>query len=368
MSPPSNASSHPPATPMRFSPGVETLEPDEAETNAAITQTLRSIQETTARDGYGGLRGVHAKSHGVLKGRFEVLEGLPPALAQGLFAKPARYDALVRFSTSPGDMLDDKVSTPRGVAVKVLGVEGARLPGSEGQTSQDFLCVDGPAFFAPSAKAFLKNLKLLAGTTDKAEGAKKAGSAVLRGVEAVIEAFGGKSGAIIALGGHPQTHVLGATFFTQAALRYGDHIAKFSIAPVSPELVALKDAPVDLSGKPEGLREAVREFFARQGGMWELRAQLCVDLKTMPIEDASKEWPEAESPYIPVARLTVAPQDSWSEAQVAEIDKGASFSPWHGLAAHQPLGSIMRCRKDAYRDSTAFRASRDGCPLHAMRM
>lgn len=36
----------------------------------------------------------------------------------------------MRFSTNPGDMLDDKVSTPRGLAIKLIGVEGARLPGS----------------------------------------------------------------------------------------------------------------------------------------------------------------------------------------------------------------------------------------------
>ena len=31
------------------------------------------------------MRGVHAKSHGVLIGEFRVLPNLPPVLAQGLF-------------------------------------------------------------------------------------------------------------------------------------------------------------------------------------------------------------------------------------------------------------------------------------------
>ena len=38
---------------------------------------------------------------------------------------------------------------------------------------------------------------------------------------------------------------------------------------------------------------------------WEIGVQLCVDLKTMPIEDASIVWPEDQSPYVPVARLRV---------------------------------------------------------------
>ncbi len=32
-----------------------------------------------------------------------------------------------------------------------------------------------------------------------------------------------------------------------------------------------------------------------------------------------------------------------------------AFSPWHGLAAHRPLGSIMRMRRMAYEMSAKFR-------------
>ena len=70
------------------------------------------------------------------------------------------------------------------------------------------------------------------------------------------------------------------------------------------------EAKLDLTGKPDGIRESVREFFATQGGEWEVRVQLCVDLDAMPIEDASAKWPEDKSPYITVARITVGPQDT----------------------------------------------------------
>jgi hypothetical protein len=45
---------------------------------------------------------------------------------------------------------------------------------------------------------------------------------------------------------------------------------------------------------------------------------------------------------------------------VAAIDEGLFFSPWHGLAAHQPLGVIMRLRRKAYEASAAFRAAHNG--------
>ena len=49
---------------------------------------------------------------------------------------------------------------------------------------------------------------------------------------------------------------------------------------------------------------------------------------------------------------------------VAAIDKGASFSPWHGLAAHQPLGAINRLRRAIYEASAGFRLDHNGCPFH----
>ena len=114
-------------------------------------------------------------------------------------------------------------------------------------------------------------------------------------------------------------------------------------------------------------REAVKTFFAARSGVWELRAQLCTDLEKMPVEDSSKPWPEEESPYVTVGTITAAPQDSWSVPNVKAIDDGMSFSPWHGIAAHQPLGSIMRVRRNAYQGSAGFRGTHNGCPMHEPR-
>jgi hypothetical protein len=350
--------------PIRFEPSMEVPEPDEEKTGAAIVAAMRSIVETTFKDYGRAVRAVHAKSHGLLQGTLTVLDGLAPELAQGLFAKPGSYDVVLRLSTNPGDILDDDVSTPRGLAVKVVGVDGERLPGSEGDRTQDFVLVNGPVFSAATAKTFLGNVQLLAKTTDTPQAWKKAFSALARGLEGVVETFGGESGTLKALGGHPLTNVLGETYYSQGALLYGPYMAKLSVAPVSPEIQALTGAAVDLAGKPNGLREAVLDHFRENGGEWEVRVQLRTDPDTMPIEDASVRWPENKSPYRPVARITVRPQTAWSEARARAVDDGLSFSPWHGLAAHRPLGVIMRVRKAAYEMSSGFRAEGNGCPIH----
>lgn len=349
--------------PLPYAAAYEVPEDEEAVTTFDLKDTMHGISVKTYQDSGHAIRSVHAKTHGLLVGELSVLGGLAPEYAQGLFAQPGSYPVVARLSTTPGDILDDDVSTPRGMSLKVIGVPGARVEGSEDAATQDFVLVNGPVFSAPNAKKFLGSAKLLASTTDKAPNLKRAFSAVLRGVEKTLEAVGGESVTLKSLGGHPETHPLGETYYSQVPILFGDYMAKVSVAPVTPSLQALKDAPVDLKDKPDGLRDAVVEYFASQGGEWELRVQLCTDIDKMPIEDASVEWPEDLSPYVPVARLKIAPQPAWSEDRAKKIDEGMQFNPWHALAAHRPLGSIMRVRKEVYAMSKRFRAERNGVEI-----
>ena len=349
--------------PVRFTPAIETIEPDERETITQLEEQFRIILDTTSKDYGHAVRSVHAKGHGIARGTLTVQAGLPPELAQGLFATPGTHEAILRLSTNAGDILDDSIDLPRGVALKILGVAGERLPGAEGDT-QDFIMVNGPAFAAPNPKAFLKNLKLLAKTTDKGEGAKKLLSTVFRAAESVIEAVGGQSSTLVSLGGAKPVHPLGATYYSQTPFRYGEHVAKFSLAPLSPALKALATETVNAHGRPDAIREVVRETLIEQGGTWELRVQLCTDLEKMPIEDATVVWDETTSPFVTVATLEVPAQVAWEHGISDRTEDALSFSPWHGIAAHQPLGGVNRARKNPYKMSADFRGRFNGCPMH----
>ena len=345
--------------PLRYSPAYEHPDAEEAKTLADINEQMHRIQERTYADGGKAIRSVHAKSHGLLTGELRIPEGLPPELAQGIFARPGMLPVVMRLSTTPGDILPDDISTPRAMAIKIIGVEGERLPGTEGDVTQDFVMVNGPAFNKPDAKSFAKNLKLLASTTDKAEGAKQVLSAALRGLEKAVEAVGGQSATLTALGGHPETNPLGETYYSQVPVLFGEYFGKICVRPASPSLKALFKEPVDLKNRPDGLRDAVAAYFEEQGGEWELCVQLCTDLGEMPIEDASVVWDEKLSPYVPVARIVMGAQASWSDARARSIDEGLAFSPWHGVAAHRPLGGVMRVRKGAYEAAQRFRAEKN---------
>lgn len=353
-----------PSAPIRFSPDVEHREPDEDKVIGQLEEQFHTIQATTAKDYGHAVRAVHAKAHGLARGTLTVKEGLAPELAQGLFAAPGAYEAILRISTQPGDILDDSVNSPRGLALKVLDVPGDRLPGSEGDTTQDFILVNGPIFGATNTAKFLANLTMLAKTTDRLEGVKKAMSAVLQPIEAGLEAIGLPSANLQQLGGAAPVHPLGETYFSQTAFRYGDHVAKFALFPVSTGLTTLTKTMVHTAGRPDALRTAVNEELIEHGGTWELRVQLCRDLDKQPVEDATVEWKTADSPFVTVATLVVEPQLAWEPIASTRTEDALAFNVWHGLAAHQPLGNINRARKDTYRRSAEFRRRTNGCPIH----
>ena len=341
--------------PVRYHSSMETIGANEAATVQGMIETMDKIQTIVATDIGQAKRGVHAKAHGLVVGEFEVLPGLPPVLAQGLFATPRTYPAVLRLSTIPGDVLDDAVSVPRGAALKIVGVTGPRVQGSEEDVTQDFLFVNGKAFSAPTPDVFLRTLRLLAGTTDKAPGLKKALSSVSRRVERVVEGLGGQSPTLLTLGGYPESNILGDEFYSQGPILYGNYIAKLALKPLSDNLRALTRQPLNLSGHPDGIRQAVVEFFRTNSAIWDIQVQLCTNIVTMPIEDAAAIWPETESPYLSVARLHMPAQNAWRADRVELVDERMSFSAWHALAAHRPLGGIMRVRQAVYAAAARFR-------------
>lgn len=349
--------------PILFAPDIEEVQPHEADTIAELNAAFDNILNTTARDYGRAVRAVHAKAHAVLEGVFIVDADLPPELAQGLFAQAGGHKAYIRLSTNAGDILPDDVVLPRGLALKVLDVDGDRLAGAEG-TAQDFIMVDSPVFQSKTTEEFAGSLKMLAKTTDRMEGAKEALSGVLGAVNKVLGAVGLESVTLASLGGAPNVDPLGEIYYSVTPFRYGDYIAKFSLAPISPHLTALTGKDVVVSGNPDAIRDQVRREMRGGEGSWEFRVQLCRDLEKQPIEDPTREWKEEDSPWLRVGRLTVGPQDSWDPARVTAVDEQMRFSVWTGLEAHRPLGNINRARRDTYDHSVDFRTAFNRCPIH----
>ncbi len=357
-----------PAAPyLPFTPTVEQPAPDEAVVFDELSRVMQHITRTMASRYRHAYRPVHAKSHGVLVGTLDIPADLPAHLAQGLFAQPGSYPVLMRFSTNPGDLLADTVSSPRGLAIKVLNVPGETVPNHTGNSTQDIVCVNADAFSAPDPAGFLKQLKLFDKNLETSESIKHAVSVTARAINATIGLVGLHSAALEGIGA-PAVHILGESFTTVTPIRFGSYVAKLGVAPASDNLRALTGQSIDLGEDYNALEELIKRFFRHETAVWEIKAQLALapdaDSKhdAFPIEDASRSWPADKSPWQTVARLTVSPQPTYSDDRQRFVDEQLSFTPWHALAAHRPLGGVMRSRLKAYEEAAKYRAARNGHP------
>ena len=341
---------------MTYVPYSQNVEVLDAEESALTAETLE-IMATTNRKAFErhrhAVRDAHAKSHGFLKGELVVPE-LPAQLRQGIFARPAAYPVVIRLSSAPGDIHSDTIPAPRGMAIKVIGVDGPRLLPDDGGGNQDFLLVNIPTLSFGTVSKYRELIGLIEKNADMPDFLQRALAGVASGVENLVEAVGAEPGATLRSLAGDNHNLLGETYHSMAAIRFGDYIAKISVAPLSDNVRALTGKDVVPVGD-SSMRDVVVAHFRTQGAEYELRAQLCTDLQRMPVEDAAVPWPEELSPHQPIATLRIARQDAYSPSRRVYGDDILSFNPWHGVRDHQPLGSIMRIRIAAYERSTHYR-------------
>ncbi len=352
---------------LLYSPELETIAPDEHITFDELSRTMQHITRHMATRYRHAYRPVHAKSHGVLVGTLEVPPNLPELLAQGLFAQAGPHPVIMRFSTNPGDMLADNVSSPRGLAIKVLKADGPKVLNHIDGSTQDFVCINANVFTAPDPKGFLEQIKTFDKNLDTSEGVKHTVSLGARAANAVLKAVHLPSATLEGIGASA-THILGESFSTVSPLRYGRYVAKVGFAPGSESLKKLTGELIDLGADYNALEELIKKFFRHETAVWDVKVQLALapdqsnleeKNKDFPVEAADKEWPEEKSPWQTVARITVTPQDSYSDARQLFVDERLSFSPWHALEEHRPLGGVMRSRLKAYEEAIKYRAQRN---------
>ncbi|MGW5651531.1 hypothetical protein [Streptomyces humi] len=111
---------------------------------------------------------------------------------------------------------------------------------------------------------------------------------------------------------------------------------------------------IDPTSAAEVFRPALQGELRERPYTFDIQVQLCTDLRRMPVEDTTVEWPEQLSPPVTVARLRLPQQDISDPENLEKMD-ALSFTPWRVTAEHAPLGNIMRARKEVYRQSSIAR-------------
>ena len=82
-----------------------------------------------------------------------MLDNIPTKYKVGLFAKPATYQAAIRFSSGP--QTNDTIPGAQGMAIKLIGVPGQKILKSESDaTTHDFILLDFPVFFVRETDSY----------------------------------------------------------------------------------------------------------------------------------------------------------------------------------------------------------------------
>ena len=312
----------------------ETVAPDEAAVTAEFIAFLKAVSEK--RYPAGVVRRFNqARAAGCVDAELTVLDALPGAHRVGLFAQPRTYRAWIRFANASS--ATDREKDVRGMSIKVMGVEGQNL--TAGATTHDFVMNSHPVMMVPGTREFLELLQ-----------ANEAG-----GFKRILYFLSHPRAAAVAIASrqNPSSHLDIPYWSTTPYLFGAGRAVKYIARPVAPPP---SRAPFPLSDTY--LRDALTTRLAQPDASFDFLIQFQTDSRTMPIEDASVEWKEHESPYHAVARIRI-PKQRIDTPDREDACEQTAFNPWNALLDHRPLGNFNRARRDIYRAMAAFRDARD---------
>lgn len=312
----------------------EALYPDEEGFAQAIGLAIeKSIRKTYSLG--EARRDAHPKAHGCVKAELHIMNSLPKELAQGIFIPDQTYQAWIRFSNGSKDpSRADIENDARGMAIKVLGVPGEKLLDDEREaTTQDFIMINHPVFFANDPQRYLSFITKLNS-----------------------DSFFQKLLIPFALG-FKGTHIVWQTLRTKISnplqTRYWSMVpyqlgngpsrqaVKYSARACSANKDAIPNHPAH-----DYLRAAMRSSLENGAACMELLVQPRTS-DDMSVEDSMTEWKETKAPFYKVATLHI-PQQIFDTIDQRQFCENLSFNPWHALSAHRPLGATNRLRKVIY--------------------
>jgi Dyp-type peroxidase family len=321
--------------------------PGEEEALDSIIADMGDYMRETYKPG-GLLRGGNTKTHGVVRGEVIIREDIPEHMRRGIFAEPRTYKAWVRFSgpgpNSPPDIEDVGFGS---IAIKIMGVPGPKLLDDE-KFTQDLICVSTPTFVTPTV---VENAKLQFNSNLR-------GTPIMYfwrpGDTHVLDFF------MQGLWNEAKTSPLESQYWSCVPYLLGEGQAM--MYSVRPKIWTRTPIP-NLPFRPPDnyLRDALLSTLSVQDVEFEILVQVQTDPHRMPIENAAVRWPEALSPWVPVATLRLPQQKPRWSAQLA-LAHTLSFNPWHCLAEHRPLGNQSRARRRMYLELSQLRQTVNRTP------
>ena len=279
------------------------------------------------------LRDAHPKAHGCVRAECIVNDNLPEDLRVGIFREPRTYPAWIRFSASNATIQKDQKKDAHGFSIKLMNVPGEKILESEKlETTHDFILANNRVYF-------IRNLEDYLLLTEAVAQSRLLGFFFgwnpfkwrLHELKCTYQATH-----------HPVYNLLQTQYWSETPYKWGNTAAKYSVRP---RLPATDTKPC--SSSPNFLQQSMAQTLDAHEVVFDFMIQLQTDPVKMPVEDATVVWNESLSPFRKVAVIRIPPQVFVTPERL-RFAENLSYTPWHALPEHIPLGGINRARRTVY--------------------
>jgi hypothetical protein len=359
--------------------------PNEDQSIANIIEFVEGqVKQQQSNIGNRALRDAHPKAHGCVRASFTVNPNIPKELAQGVFKATAPYKAWIRFSNgNPNPLLPDSAGDARGMAIKLTGVStdsSNMIMGADTEKhTQDFVMINLPTFFSNDPAHYIELQKGLANGMSSQPEPVTAAIALSRGLEP------GAFQVLLKLQGKLISNPLTSQYWSMVPYRLGTDenrkAIKFSAIPCDGD-------KLDMSAINRQDNDFLQKAMAASlAAGKEACFNFAIQVKNnrhMQIENSIEEWPskgthetewnrldtagrvqkdleEGVSRFVNVAQIRIPAQVFNTKKQQLFCDN-LSFTPWHSLQDHRPLGAINRVRRPLYEAISKKRHGENSAP------
>ncbi len=298
---------------------IECVPANEKEDIQKVADMFNDVQRAFFNKTRHCYSGTHARTQGIVKGKFIVSDDLPSHLKQTeLFSSGGEYDAACRYSSEPSDPgLDvselhrysivgradmdtqDRIPQPRGFAIKVFGVNGPRFPEGEGLTTHDIEFNSTPALDLADAKTTkeIVDLRMKHGDNQPE---------LYRHLECRhdIELQKGRDRI-------HNTHMESTRQYSQTTYRFGDYVINFCLVPTGETQKKLYNETIKPDDGDDILHRWLQSFHKDHNAEYEFQVQLLENTEDQPVEYAGKAWDAEKYPWQTVAKLVIPRQNSF---------------------------------------------------------
>lgn len=312
----------------------ETVMPDEEQLAQLVAE--RSVELVLERFDAEGVarRDAHPKSHGCVSAFVDVdNSALEPQERIGFFARNETYPAWIRFSNGSPLIKADNERDVRGMAIKIMDVEGDKiLTRHRDESTVDFLLINGSAFFVRTPSDYLDF------TRKTLDGSPVSFFLSLNPMEWKIrELFN----VISITGKKPSSPI--TQYWSTTPFALGDDLAvKYSARPCGDMESGWPRNPDD-----DFLRHRLAMDLGAEDACFHFMIQRQIHPGGTPIEDSTIDWDPTDSPFLTVATIRI-PAQTFDSPEQQEFCEDLTFNPWHTLPEHRPLGNINRTRRLVY--------------------